>query len=87
MDHEARRADTRTSRKGQGRKILGRKMGERQLTLVIETTTPAIRVRVPLPTSYSYSYSYSYYRGRDDHYWPPPAQIRTSGFPAYGSYL
>lgn len=23
--------------------------------------------------------------GRDGHYWPPPAQIRTSGFPACGS--
>src|ERR1700675_2106172 len=27
------------------------------------------------------------YRGRDAHYWAPPAQIRTSGLPAYGSYL
>jgi len=26
-------------------------------------------------------------RGRDGHCWPPPAQIRTSGIPAYGSYL
>ena len=26
-------------------------------------------------------------RGRDDHRWPPPAQIRTSGITAYGSYL
>src|SRR3954463_16268850 len=27
------------------------------------------------------------YRGRDAHYWAPPAQIRTSGLPAYGSYF
>src|SRR5689334_7179217 len=27
------------------------------------------------------------YRGRDAHYWAPPAQIRTCGLPAYGSYL
>jgi len=27
------------------------------------------------------------YRGRDAHYWAPPAQIRRSGLPAYGSYL
>ena len=26
-------------------------------------------------------------RGRDGHRWPPPAQIRTSGITAYGSYL
>src|SRR5208283_2859953 len=26
-------------------------------------------------------------RGRDGHYWAPPAQIRTCGLPAYGSYL
>jgi hypothetical protein len=26
-------------------------------------------------------------RGRDAHYCAPPAQIRTCGFPAYGSYL
>ena len=26
-------------------------------------------------------------RGRDAHFWAPPAQIRTCGFPAYGSYL
>jgi hypothetical protein len=26
-------------------------------------------------------------RGRDGHRWPPPAQIRTSGIPASGSYL
>ncbi len=26
-------------------------------------------------------------RGRDTHYWVPPAQIRTCSFPAYGSYL
>jgi hypothetical protein len=26
-------------------------------------------------------------RGRDGHCWPPPAQIRTCGIPAYGSYL
>ena len=26
-------------------------------------------------------------RGRDAHYWAPPAQIRTCGFPAYGSHL
>jgi hypothetical protein len=26
-------------------------------------------------------------RGRSAHCWPPPAQIRTCGFPAYGSYL
>ena len=26
-------------------------------------------------------------RGRDGHYWPPPAQIRTSGVAAYGSCL
>ena len=26
-------------------------------------------------------------RGRDGHCWPPPAQIRTSGITAYGSYL
>src|SRR6516165_3361677 len=26
-------------------------------------------------------------RGRDAHCWTPPAQIRTCGFPAYGSYL
>src|SRR5271166_3068466 len=25
--------------------------------------------------------------GRDAHYWAPPAQIRTCGLPAYGSYL
>ena len=25
-------------------------------------------------------------RGRDTHYWAPPAQIRTCGIPAYGSY-
>src|SRR3984885_363883 len=25
--------------------------------------------------------------GRDDHRWSPPAQNRTSGFPAYGSHL
>jgi len=25
-------------------------------------------------------------RGRDAHYWAPPAQIRTCGIPAYGSY-
>ena len=25
--------------------------------------------------------------GRDVHYWTPPAQIRTCGFPAYGSHL
>ena len=28
-----------------------------------------------------------YVRGRDGHCWPPPAQIRTSGIPASGSYL
>jgi len=27
------------------------------------------------------------YRGRDDHCWPPPAQIRTCGTTAYGSSL
>src|SRR5271166_4345473 len=27
------------------------------------------------------------HRGRDAHYWAPPAQIRTCGLPAYGSYL
>jgi hypothetical protein len=27
------------------------------------------------------------YGGRDVHYWAPPAQIRTCGFPAYGSHL
>jgi hypothetical protein len=26
-------------------------------------------------------------RTRDAHYWAPPAQIRTCGLPAYGSYL
>ena len=26
-------------------------------------------------------------RGRDAHYWAPPAQNRTSGIPAYGSHL
>jgi DNA-binding NarL/FixJ family response regulator len=26
-------------------------------------------------------------RGRDGHYWPPPAQIRTGGITAYGSCL
>ena len=26
-------------------------------------------------------------RGRDTHYWAPPAQIRTCRIPAYGSYL
>jgi hypothetical protein len=26
-------------------------------------------------------------RGRDGDFSPPPAQIRTCGFPAYGSYL
>jgi len=26
------------------------------------------------------------YRGRVAHYWAPPAQIRTCGIPAYGSY-
>jgi hypothetical protein len=26
-------------------------------------------------------------RGRDEDCSPPPAQIRTCGFPAYGSYL
>ncbi len=26
-------------------------------------------------------------RGRDGHFCPPPAQIRTCGIPAYGSYL
>jgi len=26
-------------------------------------------------------------RGRDAHYWAPPAQIRASGIPAHGSYL
>src|SRR5271165_498596 len=26
-------------------------------------------------------------RGRDAHYWAPPAQNRTCGFPAYGSHL
>jgi len=26
-------------------------------------------------------------RGRDDHRWPPPAQIRTGGITAYGSSL
>ena len=26
-------------------------------------------------------------RGRDTHYWAPPAQHRTCGFPAYGAYL
>ncbi|MFI5024807.1 MAG: DUF2335 domain-containing protein, partial [Alphaproteobacteria bacterium] len=26
-------------------------------------------------------------RGRNVHYWTPPAQIRTGGFPAYGSHL
>ena len=26
-------------------------------------------------------------RGRDGHYWAPPAQIRTCGLPAYGSHL
>jgi hypothetical protein len=26
-------------------------------------------------------------RGRDAHYWAPPAQSRTCGFPAYGSHL
>src|SRR5438876_34086 len=26
-------------------------------------------------------------RGRDVHYWAPPAQNRTCGFPAYGSHL
>jgi putative transposase len=26
-------------------------------------------------------------RGRDDHCWPPPAQIRASGITAHGSYL
>jgi len=26
-------------------------------------------------------------RGRDEHCWSPPAQIRTSGITAYGSYL
>ena len=28
-----------------------------------------------------------FFRGRDAHYWAPPAQIHTSGFPACGSYL
>jgi hypothetical protein len=27
------------------------------------------------------------YRGRDGHYWPPPAQIRTRPTKASGSYL
>src|SRR5271156_6220482 len=27
------------------------------------------------------------FRGRDAHYWAPPAQIHTCGFPACGSYL
>ena len=27
------------------------------------------------------------FRGRDAHYWAPPAQIHTGGFPACGSYL
>ena len=26
-------------------------------------------------------------RGRDAHFWAPPAQIRTCRIPAYGSYL
>ena len=26
-------------------------------------------------------------RGRDTHYWVPPAQNRTGGIPAYGSHL
>ncbi len=26
-------------------------------------------------------------RGRDAHYWAPPAQNRTCGIPAYGSHL
>ena len=26
-------------------------------------------------------------RGRDAHYWAPPAQNRTGGIPAYGSHL
>ena len=29
----------------------------------------------------------SAYRGRDGHYWPPPAQIRTRPTKASGSYL
>ena len=29
----------------------------------------------------------SAFRGRDAHYWAPPAQIHTCGFPACGSYL
>ena len=28
-----------------------------------------------------------YDRGRDTHYWVPPAQNRTGGIPAYGSHL
>ena len=27
------------------------------------------------------------YRGRDTHYWVPPAQHRTGGFPASGAHL
>jgi hypothetical protein len=29
----------------------------------------------------------NFVRGRDDHCWPPPAQIRTRPIKAYGSYL
>ncbi len=33
------------------------------------------------------SFSLAFKHTRDVHYWTPPAQIRTSGFPAYGSHL
>ena len=39
------------------------------------------------PCSCSCSCSCSCYRGRDGHFWPPPAQIRTCRTTAYGSYL
>ena len=51
-----------------------RAIGDRQSSLRILQSTPTVIGVVRN-------------RGRDAHYWAPPAQIRTCGIPAYGSYL
>src|SRR5687767_11944689 len=47
-------------------------------------TPPPVERHVPLTAKQPFV---RLNRGRDAHYWAPPAQNRTCGIPAYGSHL
>ena len=57
-------------------------------TSVVLMAPPNLRIRVKLKARrLGLRHVLPAYRGRSTHYWAPPAQIRTCGLPAYGSYL